>query len=415
MSRNLETLNPNLETRNPNLETRNTNLVTRNPNLETRNTRLETRNLKKQKMKDFKPGDKVRFLNTTGGGTIVKQINSYMMLVQIEDGFEVPTLMSEIIKISDEKGAGKLFIKKDELIPTKINENHDVLSENASQNVFEDNSIVDLSSSEKIESGIYIGWFPIDNQKVIISNKEALILNCTDVEILFSIHLKGKEKTFKGFDYGSLAPQTGIILSHVSPADMLNWKEGNVQILFFQEKTKNIPLPVSAFYNLSNDEINNEDSYIQFLPYSNKTGMVKLLTSFPEKNVSDYNKQLLLSKYGKEIETKKAETIQKKSKIFKYQIEKQVAEIDLHISALLDNYTKMSAHEILNYQLRHFDKMLDEAVINGFRKLIVIHGIGNGILKNAITNRVSQDESIQIQDASFAKYGYGAIELILNY
>jgi len=31
----------------------------------------------------FKPGDKVRFLNTTGGGTVVKEINAFMVLVSI--------------------------------------------------------------------------------------------------------------------------------------------------------------------------------------------------------------------------------------------------------------------------------------------------------------------------------------------
>lgn len=47
----------------------------------------------------FKPGDKVRFLNTVGGGTIVKELNEFMVSVAIDDGFEIPTLISELVAI----------------------------------------------------------------------------------------------------------------------------------------------------------------------------------------------------------------------------------------------------------------------------------------------------------------------------
>jgi len=40
-----------------------------------------------------KPGDKVRFLNTVGGGKIVKVLNEFMVSVAIDDGFEIPTLL----------------------------------------------------------------------------------------------------------------------------------------------------------------------------------------------------------------------------------------------------------------------------------------------------------------------------------
>jgi hypothetical protein len=48
---------------------------------------------------EFKPGDKVRFLNATGGGVVTRQINSFMVSVAIEDGFEIPTLVSELVII----------------------------------------------------------------------------------------------------------------------------------------------------------------------------------------------------------------------------------------------------------------------------------------------------------------------------
>ena len=44
-------------------------------------------------------GDKVRFLNTTGGGKIAGFQGKDLVLVCDDDGFEIPTLRSEIVVI----------------------------------------------------------------------------------------------------------------------------------------------------------------------------------------------------------------------------------------------------------------------------------------------------------------------------
>ena len=45
-----------------------------------------------------KVGDRVRFLNSVGGG-IVKKINKDIALVEEEDGFETPVLLRECVVI----------------------------------------------------------------------------------------------------------------------------------------------------------------------------------------------------------------------------------------------------------------------------------------------------------------------------
>ena len=57
---------------------------------------------------NFKPGDKVRFLNTTGGGIVVKEINAFMVSVAIEDGFEIPTLTAELVAMEPAGKSGDL-------------------------------------------------------------------------------------------------------------------------------------------------------------------------------------------------------------------------------------------------------------------------------------------------------------------
>ena len=48
-------------------------------------------------MEKFKVGDKVNFLNSTGGGTVKKIIDTRMVEVTIEDGFDIPVLMSDLV------------------------------------------------------------------------------------------------------------------------------------------------------------------------------------------------------------------------------------------------------------------------------------------------------------------------------
>ena len=48
-------------------------------------------------MAEFKIGDKVNFLSTVGGGKVTKIIDSRMVMVEIEGGFEIPTLISDLV------------------------------------------------------------------------------------------------------------------------------------------------------------------------------------------------------------------------------------------------------------------------------------------------------------------------------
>ena len=88
-------------------------------------------------------------------------------------------------------------------------------------------------------------------------------------------------------------------------------------------------------------------------------------------------------------------------------------EINLHIEELLDNYSGMSNAEIINVQLRHFQKALDKAITAHYRKLIVIHGVGNGRLKHEVRAILSNEE-MRFYDASYSKYGYGATEVFIG-
>lgn len=59
-------------------------------------------------MANFQLGDKVKFLNQTGGG-IVKKVTDDFVFVEDETGFDIPMDPKELIRLADISGAGKMF------------------------------------------------------------------------------------------------------------------------------------------------------------------------------------------------------------------------------------------------------------------------------------------------------------------
>lgn len=85
-----------------------------------------------------------------------------------------------------------------------------------------------------------------------------------------------------------------------------------------------------------------------------------------------------------------------------------VWEIDLHIEELLESTRGMSNTEILLKQMKEFRATFKKAKQKHINKLIVIHGIGEGVLKNEIRTYLSQQDQIEVYDADISAYGKGA-------
>ncbi len=89
-------------------------------------------------------------------------------------------------------------------------------------------------------------------------------------------------------------------------------------------------------------------------------------------------------------------------------------EVDLHIEELIDSHKGMSNSQILEVQLANFKRELNVAIRKKVKRLIVIHGVGEGVLKTAIKQELyASYPSIEHHDASYRKYGYGATEILV--
>jgi len=93
----------------------------------------------------------------------------------------------------------------------------------------------------------------------------------------------------------------------------------------------------------------------------------------------------------------------------------QPLEEDLHIDALLDNTAGMSPADMLEHQVSTFRKVLEEHRGQHGMRMVFIHGKGDGVLRSALQKELSRQRSLYVwQDASFQRYGFGAMLVIVR-
>jgi hypothetical protein len=87
--------------------------------------------------------------------------------------------------------------------------------------------------------------------------------------------------------------------------------------------------------------------------------------------------------------------------------------IDLHIEEIVNEHGRMQNYEIVQLQLVKLHKSLTKAIRNNTRSLVIIHGVGNGRLKEEVWKALADYPKITYHEASYSLYGLGATEVIL--
>jgi len=86
-------------------------------------------------------------------------------------------------------------------------------------------------------------------------------------------------------------------------------------------------------------------------------------------------------------------------------------EVDLHIQKLTPSYKGMSNFDMLNLQLDTAKRRLDFALRKRIQKVVFIHGVGEGVLKEELYYLFRRYEGLKYYDADYQKYGMGATEV----
>ena len=90
-------------------------------------------------------------------------------------------------------------------------------------------------------------------------------------------------------------------------------------------------------------------------------------------------------------------------------------EVDLHFHELVEDMSGLEDRTKLDIQLNHFERMMKIATEQRIRRLVFIHGVGQGVLRHQIRSRLDMYyPNCTVRDANPREYGYGATEVLLG-
>ena len=368
----------------------------------------------------FQPGDKVKFLNTSGGGIVTRIISPGIVGVAIEDGFEIPTAINEIVKTGDQSPASRYFSAEPksgkaegktspEPAPSKPAPREEKPLPPASGE-----HITPLPASWKNTtnpSGVYLFFEPADQKWLITGPLYLGLINLSEYDVLYSFFHKSRKGGFMGRDYGSIPPYSKLTIDMVPHEDLEYVADGVVQLMWQREAMPKVWMPVSASFRIRPVRFIREDNYRSY-GFTDRKAFVYLLSETAKlKSMQEHEEGL---KYGEE-EPRPAEArqVQPESFITRHKTAPREAEVDLHIEQMVEDHRTLKPEEILNLQLAYFTRCMEAAIMDKYYKVTFIHGIGNGILKRALKEKLKDYSNIYYQQAPVARYGMGALEIMI--
>ncbi len=336
----------------------------------------------------MKIGDKVRFLNTTGGGVVKGFQGKDIVLVEDEEGFDIPILIRETVVIEPAKDIQvKSSTKPSEVFQTRP------------QVIEEEYKPEETKEGEQL--GIYLAYLPIDIKNLSTTNLECYLVNDSNYYLSFN-YMNRTEKGWISRHVGNIEPNTKLFIEEFDKSEINNIEHICLQFFAYKKDKEfnlkntysvDIHIDTVKFYKLHSFKENDyfEDEAIIYPVVRRDLAEREMTISAKE-----------IEEAMKQKERPRIQPIEKKEK-------KHILEIDLHITELLDNTNGLSSSDMLEYQLKKFNEVMEENKRNKGQKIVFIHGKGDGVLKNTLLKELkTKYKSAYYQDASFREYGYGA-------
>ena len=86
-------------------------------------------------------------------------------------------------------------------------------------------------------------------------------------------------------------------------------------------------------------------------------------------------------------------------------------EVDLHIHHLTTSSRGMTNYDMLNLQLDRARRQLEFAIRKRIPKIVFIHGVGEGVLRQELETLFGRYNNVKFYDADYKTYGLGATEV----
>jgi len=375
----------------------------------------------------MKIGDKVRFLSEIGGGRVAGFQGKDIVLVEDEDGFQVPMRRSEVVVIGQENydTSHVVELKAPTNLPTKGKAPTNLPQKGEA--MYAEDSCASKASpfggrlvgaSERKggeQLSAYLAFVPIDVKELTQTRFETYFVNDSNYYMHFT-YMSAEGNSWRLRSTDEVEPNTKLFIEEFGREDLNGMERIAVQLLpykrekpFLMKSPVDVQLRVDAvkFYKLHTFQENDffEQPALLYTIIKDDTPVRSLVIDA---------QQLKQSMYGKDASNAESSSAATSPSRERQEGPSQIV-VDLHADALLDTTQGMTASDILNYQLDVFRRTLKNYEKKKGTRIIFIHGKGEGVLRKALVNELQyRYKHYTYQDASFQEYGYGATQVTIK-
>lgn len=369
----------------------------------------------------MKIGDKVRFLFDTGGGKIAK-IQGNIVYVEDEDGFQIPTPIGDVVvESSAENYSTAGMVRAMQRAEEKRNPHGKSVKALINDTKTDDDLFLDEEPADKevtfkkaVEErkggnllSVYLAFVPEDIKQVTSTKFETYLINDCNYHMHF-VYMSAEGNSWQVRSHGILEPNTKHFIEGFTQQEVCDLSRVCVQLLPFKED-KPFTLKPAIDIQMRIDQVKFYKLHT-FLP-NDFFDTPALLYPIVENDKLARSLNLSAHQLKEEMYAKPAEVVAQPAP-GKAELRTDASDaivIDLHAEKLLDNTGGMSSLDILEYQLEAFRKVMKEHRNQKGRKIVFIHGKGEGVLRQALIHELNyRYKPCKYQDASFQEYGYGA-------
>lgn len=181
-------------------------------------------------------GDRVRFLNEIGGGRVAGFQGKNIVLVEDEDGFQVPMLMTEVVVVGDEDyGTGHMVEVKSQ--NTKAKESQTKTSDGEPEP--EDKPITFKAKPVERKGGdrlsAYLAFVPMDMKELTQTRFESYLINDSNYYMRY-VYMTGENNAWTVRAEGELEPNTKEFIEEFGREDLNGLEHCCAQLIAYKRE-----------------------------------------------------------------------------------------------------------------------------------------------------------------------------------
>ena len=375
----------------------------------------------------MKIGDKVRFLSETGGGRVAGFQGKNIVLVEDEDGFQVPMAMNEVVVVGDENYDTGHIVQVKQQQEREAKQRQKEL-EPADRPVSFRPQPEERRGGEHLSA--YLAFVPMDVKELSRTRFETYFVNDSNYYMRFT-YLSAEGNAWRLRHTDEVEPNTKLFIEEFGREDLNSMERVAIQLIaykrekpFLLKPTVDVQLRIDGvkFYKLhtfQESDFFEQPALVYTIVEHDRSSLTPSPARLSPDRLSPDPSLVGRGVYSSADSSTNGKSIYAPPYKGGVGGESAVGSspivVDLHASELLDTTAGMTASDILNYQLDVFRRTLKNYEKKKGTKIVFVHGKGEGVLRKALVNELQyRYKTYTYQDASFQEYGYGATQVTIR-